>query len=730
MGLERRGMTRIGVLTGMLLSSPVLAQERAQSAPETVATNPSDDILVQARRRSESIEDVPASVSVLDSAEMERLAVRDVVDYTRLTPGAILVGSGPKYLNDIALRGQGGGRLGFSESSTGIYRDGIYVAGGGFGGRSYSQIDFYDIDRVEVYRGPQGALYGRNAVGGAVNVISRQPLADTELRAKVGYDSVDKLDTQLTVNVPLTDTVAIRAGGFYSKQSGGFYTDQVTGRVIDNTLDWGVRGAIGAGIGTDTSATLTIEHSRSEAPGFTSLGRNRTLDPDIFVRTGLDAIDRVTIDQTQAIGEFRHDFGTSELTVLADYKGRDGARSPADFDHYLAIRLPNVLLLDAQGEKFERYGAEARWGSKGDGPITWLGGVDFLTFVSRVYSNRTGSVTGSGATVISLRRQLRRQESTENVSSYSAYGQVGFRLAPTLTVSLESRYQIDSKQFAFQQIDLDATTNETIPLTRFSRNWSRFLPTGSLTWKASDRLTLYGRLATGYRAGGFNQSPAIGFFDRVPYDPEDVTSGEVGAKGSFRVGAARFRSQLALYMSWTRNVQQTTTLSTTNPAFTLENVGGNRIYGAEFELSGTVPLGGGRLSASANVSGSHGTWTDGSSLLSNGAVLDLSGKRTPRTRDYIVNINGMYDHPLVRGIDLMLTASYQTAAGGWDDATLTRKSQNYSILDLSAGVRGRNWKLLGSIKNVTNDLYYIVSVGGNDYYNTPRTYGATLSFEW
>lgn len=216
----------------------------------------------------------------------------------------------------------------------------------------------------------------------------------------------------------------------------------------------------------------------------------------------------------------------------------------------------------------------------------------------------------------------------------------------------------------------------------------------------------------------------------MPYDPEDVTSGEIGAKGSFRVGAARFRSQLALYMSWTRNVQQTTTLSTTNPAFTLENVGGNRIYGAEFELSGTVPLGGGRLSASANVSGSHGTWTDGSSILSNGAVLDLSGKRTPRTRNYIVNINGMYDHPLVRGIDLMLTASYQTAAGGWDDATLTRKSQNYSILDLSAGVRGRNWKLLGSIKNVTNDLYYIVSVGGNDYYNTPRTYGATLSFEW
>ena len=103
-------------------------------AQSTGATDTGDgtEIIVQARRVGESIQDVPASVSVLNADSIARLAIENVADYTRQTPGAILIGSGPEYLNDIALRGQGGGRLGFSESTTGIYRDGIYVAGGGF----------------------------------------------------------------------------------------------------------------------------------------------------------------------------------------------------------------------------------------------------------------------------------------------------------------------------------------------------------------------------------------------------------------------------------------------------------------------------------------------------------------------------------------------------------------------------------------------------------------------
>lgn len=126
-----KGASTLAVITAALIGTSAYADE-APSQDDT------GEIYVVARKRTEVAEKVPVSVGVMSDEDLARLSIKDVADYTRQTPGAILIGSGPEYLNDIALRGQGGGRLGFSESSTGIYRDGIFVAGGGFGGRSFS----------------------------------------------------------------------------------------------------------------------------------------------------------------------------------------------------------------------------------------------------------------------------------------------------------------------------------------------------------------------------------------------------------------------------------------------------------------------------------------------------------------------------------------------------------------------------------------------------------------
>lgn len=689
-----------------------------------------DAIVVIARKRVEDVGSVPVSIGVATSEALERMGIVDVADLTRVTPGAVLIASGPEYLNDIALRGQGGGRLGFSESSTGIYRDGVFVAGGGFGGRTYSQIDFFDLDRTEVYRGPQGALYGRNSVGGAVNVITRRPVIDTQVRAKVGYDSVDNLSTEAIVNVPLSDHFAVRIGGYRERQTGGHYTSDATGTTIDTQHNWGIRGAVGAGLGTDTNAYLTVEHSRSKGPGFTVLGRNVTLDPDPFVRTQIDVADRVIIDQTSVLGEFHHDFGGTELTALANYKNRDGRRTNADFDHFLGVRNAGVTLYDAQGEAFAKMGGEVRLNSAGDGPLNWLFGVDYSSYESEVYSNRTGTVVGTGATFNAYRRQLRRQESTENLESYSAFGLIGYDLTERLNLSVEARYQVDKKNFRFKQIDLDPTTNETIALTTFERKWERFLPTASINYKVGSDLSLFARVATGYRAGGFNNNPAPGFFNRVPYDPEDATNGELGIKSNFRIGDARFRFNASVYHTWTRDVQQTTTLTVINPTFTLENAGDNKIYGGEAELSGTIPFAGGRVLVSASYSGSRGTWDDGASIIFNGAVFDLSGLQTPRSRDYSINLVGGYSHLVGPDLDLSFNASFQTAGGGFDNANLARASESYAVLNLNAGIAGKNWNLRGFIKNVTNDVYVTVQVSNNNYYNIPRSYGVSFGLEF
>jgi iron complex outermembrane recepter protein len=113
----------------------------AQAVPDTEPAAQEGQILVVARKREEALEDVPVAVSVLTAEEQSNLVLDSMGDQLRQTPGALLVAAGPEYLSDVSIRGQGGGRNGFSESATGIYRNGIYVAGGGFGGRSFSRLD-------------------------------------------------------------------------------------------------------------------------------------------------------------------------------------------------------------------------------------------------------------------------------------------------------------------------------------------------------------------------------------------------------------------------------------------------------------------------------------------------------------------------------------------------------------------------------------------------------------
>jgi len=436
-------------------AEPAQTQERPGLLP--------DRIVVTARKREELVTDVPASVSSLSAATLDNLLLDNVADVVGQIPGGILVASGPSYLNDVALRGQGGGRIGFSESTTGIYRDGIYVAGGGFGGRSFSRIDFFDVNAIEVYRGPQGALYGRNAVGGAVNVISRRPTDELSGWLKFKYGTNERAEIEAVFNTPLAqDAVNLRIGGYYTDQAEGFYHVDGTGEVLDHEEEWGVRGALALTLGPDTDALLTLEHSHSDAPGFASLGRNLSLDTDPFTRVGLSDFDRVLIDQTSFVAELTHAFDGADLTVLANYKQRDGERLNGDLDHFLGFNSPLLRLLDEQGEEFDRHGVEARLASRGEGPLTWLVGADYQAYQSQVYSHREGSLAGPFAASAALRRQFRTDMYVEDLTSYSVFGLVGYDVNERTNVTFELRAQMDEKDFLFERVDHDPFTDEEI----------------------------------------------------------------------------------------------------------------------------------------------------------------------------------------------------------------------------------------------------------------------------
>ncbi|NOY17684.1 MAG: TonB-dependent receptor plug domain-containing protein, partial [Gammaproteobacteria bacterium] len=302
-----------------------------------------EEVIISARRRDEKLMDVPDAITVISKADMDLLVLDSMADYLRQIPGTILVNGGPEYLSDISMRGQGGGRLGFSESATGIYRNGSYIAGGGFGGRSLSRMDFFDMESLQAYRGPQGALYGRNAVGGAVNVISKRPSDTSEGWAKIGYDSFERTLLEAVINVPANDKFAVRFGGYYLDQDDGFITDINTGATLDRNNQKGVRIAAEARPTDAFTINLTVEYRESEVASFSSLGFRafRTdgvpLDPGKFERDvstdGRAEIEESTIFlgmlwQT-AIGELHADFNV---------KNRDGNRIADDFDHFIGFQ--------------------------------------------------------------------------------------------------------------------------------------------------------------------------------------------------------------------------------------------------------------------------------------------------------------------------------------------------------------------------------------------------------
>lgn len=222
----------------LALMFPLAAPSAAQDAP---TVEDAGEIVVTARRRAEQLREVPASVTAITEAERQALVLDRMDDYLRQVQSTTLVTSGPEYLNDITIRGQGSGRVGFTETATGLYRDGVYNAGGGFGGRTLSRLDLFDTNRVEVLRGPQGALFGRNAVGGVVNIIPNRPGDELEARLTGRYADPERADMEAVLNLPLHETLAVRLGGFLTDQEDGFVFNSTTGNVIDRQEVGGAR---------------------------------------------------------------------------------------------------------------------------------------------------------------------------------------------------------------------------------------------------------------------------------------------------------------------------------------------------------------------------------------------------------------------------------------------------------------------------------------------------------
>lgn len=464
----------------MPFAAPAMAQESGPSAENA------EDVVVTARRRAEQLREVPASVTAITETERQALVLDRMDDYLRQVQSTTLVTSGPEYLNDITIRGQGSGRVGFTETATGLYRDGVYNAGGGFGGRTLSRLDLFDVSRVEVLRGPQGALFGRNAVGGVVNIIPNRPGDNLEARLTGRYADPERTDVEAVLNLPVGDTFALRLGGFLTDQQEGFIVNTTTGNFIDR------QEVAGARIGAEVRPTETVRFNASweyfdgESPAFTGLARNPVLDPSPYERANQNR-EGVTnvIENALTLGaDFETDW--ADLSLRASRRERDGGRTNEDDDHFGGQSLTDVVAgapvgfpdySRAQFEEYERDIIQAVLTSRGERRLSWLFGVEFLqstddvstqpidcpAYTGAALSNTPGCFVGSGGVLAGAsltarnagRRAMNNDRFIEDLQSMSAFGSIDYDITSQLTLGVELRIQNDERDYHFERYSED-----------------------------------------------------------------------------------------------------------------------------------------------------------------------------------------------------------------------------------------------------------------------------------
>ena len=725
------------------------------SATKSAATTADGDIIVTAQKRNERLQDVPLALSAITAQTIERSGAQSLKDIATSVPSLYLSQSQGPVQTNVAIRGVGssGGVAGL-EPSVGIYVDGVYLDR-----TSIGVADFNDIARIEVLRGPQGTLFGKNTPAGLINFITKRPEFTLGGDASATAGNYGSFGGTASLTGPIAgDRLAARVSGFYRKHSGYLHND-FSGRNVNDLEAWGIRGRL-LFRPTDTLELLaTVEHQKTNqdccAAEFSPLGATqRTVaailgKPFPAVIDGTDrhvyydgqnayahTINAYTLEANLGIG----DYTLTSITSLRDYNQTsqiDGDFSQLDF--FRVIR----------GDRSHRqFSQEVRLASSDRGVFSFVGGLFYFykrqnerggavygADTSRIFSLLGGSLAALAPTYVTIRSSSSGSDIVNR--SYAAFGQGKFKLSDTFDVSLGLRYTYDDKAITGFQ-----TSTEVVPILAAPRSFSASHSDGRLSGVLNARFRpdantlFYASITRGYKSFGFNDSginEAIG--QKRFFDAELSTGGEIGFKKSW--------SGLQFNLTGFYTVFDNYQASSFAPGntFLLQNAAKLTTKGIEAEA---IIRPGPGVVFNLNytyLDARYGKFLTGPGLEGVSVTQDLSGKPLQDAPKHSINAVGQYDFALSGGLgafvrgELSLRSKTYTAQNL--DPLLVQPS--YVLANARVGINGKGWGLELWGRNLTNQI--VLYRGGTPpavftagsrirFIGDPRTYGATarLSF--
>lgn len=695
----------------LIIALPGAAQE-ASSTPSDDGIKTLETVTVTSSKREQSLLEVPNAVTAVAAQAVEDLRLSDARDLIQLVPSAFLQENNAGTARDISIRGVATPNL-FAEPGVSLYIDEIYASGF----ISYP-TQFRDIERIEVLRGPQGALYGRNAVGGAVNVISAQPDDAFAGRVRATAASFDRYEVEGMLNVPVGDKIAVRALAWYDDQSEGEYLNQTLDQFIDTSRSTGGRLT---GLFTPTDAftvTAIVETEDADGPGtylfFPEGGETeKTIRRDTQPTNAWEATRySLKADYETGAGTFTFVGGgrTYELNGVED----------TDLSASTTVNLLTGQLgqqITTRSNTVDSAFAEARWLSPDTGPVSLLAGVNYLDEEAQgdILTDLRGlSIAFAGG----LAPFTLGIENNQELTSYAVFGEATWALNDRTNLIVSGRYTNDDKS-----VDFVFTPSPTLvgfvggPQTALvSDTFDNFSPGLTLAYAASDTLNTYAKVQTGFRAGGYNFNVANAA--NLRYEEETSINYEAGAKKSLAGGKGYVA--VSGYLLQQEDVLVPVFDVTAPPGLQgyLINAGEAETLGLELEGSLEVIEG---LTLQGSVGFLNAEFTSGSFTNALAQVVNLDGLQVPSSRDWTGSFLATYRRPVSATLDLVANASFTTRSDGFQDTANDFEISGNEQINLSAGIETGRFQVLGFVQNATDDKYDI-AFGG---FRPPSAVGVT-----
>ena len=544
--IDRIKITRL-LTTAAIIFYPatvVRAQEsntEAQAEPQGL-----EEILVTARKRDENIQDVPASVSALSASELERRFDSDVRDFAGASPNIVIddTQQGPGGVAAIYIRGIGVGDVEKSvDPAVGVVFDDIYI-----GQSSGSLLKAIDIDRVEVLRGPQGTLFGRNATGGVINLARSRPTYDLTGKARATYGRFDTFKIEGVTSTGLSDNVAVKVSGAYEKSDGYMY-NKFFKQPGQRSEFYAVSGALLFEPTENLDIQVSYDHQKTKQDPPQLLAVNRPTD--LFCKAYAQCSPKPGVptsgDRYVSVSDGRLDKNATFKLDMAVAKATYDVGSDMQIDYILGwLKTDETITQDFDTTPFTLYHTDrpARWRQTTNELRLTKGGTGPATFVLGAYLwdseytiNLKNYIGFAGPPLLTS-----AQDVTQTNKSWAIYGEGDYDLMEKLTLTVGARYTKDKKSSIVNDLPVKiygtlieanpvATLPGTIKMAKpAEESWKKFTPRVSLRYELSDDSMVYGLWSRGYRGGGFNGRPATLSAATIPYDPETLDNYEIGFK--------------------------------------------------------------------------------------------------------------------------------------------------------------------------------------------------------